>query len=56
METIAAGSGRGFTVELGKAFGKYYVYVNGERFYGPTPNHDKAVTEYTILLRRYTGQ
>jgi hypothetical protein len=56
MQTIVARHGKGFTVELGTAFGKYSVYVNGERFYGPTPNHDKAVTEYTRLLRQYTGQ
>jgi hypothetical protein len=55
-ETIAAGHGKGFTVELIEALSGLSVYVNGERLSGPTHNRDKAILEYTKLLRQYTGQ
>jgi hypothetical protein len=54
-QTIAAGHGKGFTVELIEALSGLSVYVNGERLAGPTHNRDKAVSEYTTLLRQYTG-
>jgi hypothetical protein len=56
METIAAGSGKGFTVELVEKAGRRYVYVNGEQFTNPMLNNKTARIEYTRLLRQYTGQ
>jgi hypothetical protein len=55
-QTIVAGHGKGFTVELVEKFGRRYVYVNGEQLTDPMLNHKTARIEYARLLRQYTGQ